>query len=304
VSDDAHRTAPRWAQVLLFVVPAFWSSNYLIARLASGVIHPHALAFGRWALALALMLPFVGVQLWRRRREWRREWLQLLVLGALGMWICGAWVYIGGQSTSATNIALVYAATPVAITVVSVKMLRERMSAAQRLAVAAALLGVLFVIAKGRLAHLAAVRFTAGDGWIVAAAVSWTAYSVLQQRWASVLTPAARLAAIIAGGLVVLAPFVLYEALTQPPLPWGERAWLLIVLAALLPGVLSYGAYAYLQRELGAARTALLLYLSPVYAAFGAWVVLGETPGWYHLAGGALILPSIWLATRTARRPR
>jgi len=161
----------------------------------------------------------------------------------------------------------------------------------------AALLGVLFVIAKGRLAHLAAVRFTAGDGWIVAAAVSWTAYSVLQQRWASVLTPAARLAAIIAGGLVVLAPFVLYEALTQPPLPWGERAWLLIVLAALLPGVLSYGAYAYLQRELGAARTALLLYLSPVYAAFGAWVVLGETLGPLQIAGTLVILLSVALVT-------
>lgn len=302
MSGGAQHTAPRWAQGLLFVVPAFWSSNYLIARLASGVIHPHALAFGRWALALALMLPFVGGQLWRARREWLREWRQLLVLGALGMWICGAWVYLGGQSTSATNIALIYAATPVAITVASVKLLHERMSAAQRLAVASALLGVLFVIAKGHLADLAAVHFTAGDGWIVAAAVSWTAYSVLQQRWRSVLTPAARLAATIAAGLVVLAPFVWHDALTQPPLPWGGRAWLLVALAALLPGVLSYGAYAYLQHELGAARTALLLYLSPVYAAFGAWAVLGEAPGWYHLAGGALILPSIWLATRAAPR--
>ena len=70
------------------------------------------------------------------------------------------------------------------------------------------------------------------------------------------------------------------------------------MLAALLPGVLSYGAYSFLQRELGASRTALMLYLSPVYSAFGAWLVLGERPGWYHAAGAALILPSIWLATR------
>jgi drug/metabolite transporter (DMT)-like permease len=293
---------PRWAQVLLFVVPALWSSNYLIARLAHGVIHPHALAFGRWAVALVIMLPFVGVELWTRRALWRQEWRQLLVLGATGMWICGAWVYLGGQSTSATNIALIYAATPVAIAVAGVKLLHEKMRSAQRWAVAAAVAGVLFVIAKGDPGNLLAVRFTAGDGWIVAAALSWTGYSVLLKRWPSALSPAARLAAICAGGLVVLAPFLVLEALTQPPLPWTGAALGLVLLAALLPGVLSYGAYAYLQRELGAARTALLLYLSPVYAALAAWWVLGEAPGWYHLAGAALILPSIWLATRPAPR--
>ena len=57
-----------------------------------------------------------------------------------------------------------------------------------------------------------------------------------------------------------------------------------------------------IQRELGASRTALLLYLAPVYGALGAWAVLGEPPGWYHAAGAALILPSIWLATRPAGR--
>ena len=72
----------------------------------------------------------------------------------------------------------------------------------------------------------------------------------------------------------------------------------LVLLAAVVPGVLSYGAYSFMQRELGAARTALMLYLAPVYGAFGAWLVLGEVPGWYHAAGAALILPSIWLATQ------
>ena len=47
----------RWALALVWIVPALWSSNYVIARLARGVISPHLLAFGRWGVALALMLP-------------------------------------------------------------------------------------------------------------------------------------------------------------------------------------------------------------------------------------------------------
>jgi drug/metabolite transporter (DMT)-like permease len=287
-----------WAGVLLWVVPGLWSSNYIIARLAQGVVAPHVLALGRWSLALALMGPFVGAALWRQRAALRREWPQLLVLGATGMWICGAWVYLGGQTTSATNIALIYAATPVAIAVAGVKLLHEKMSPAQRGAVVLALAGVLFIIVRGELGNLLAVRFTAGDGWIVAAAVSWTAYSVLLKRWPSALAPGVRLAAIIVGGIVVLLPFTALElVLTEVP-PFSPRAAALIVLAAVLPGVLSYTAYSYLQRELGASRTALLLYLAPVYGAALAWLVLGERPGWYHAAGAALILPSIWLATR------
>ena len=288
----------RWAPVLLWVVPALWSSNYLIARLASGVVAPHALALGRWMLALTLMLPFVWRRIAAHPGALRREWKQLLVLGALGMWICGAWVYIGAQSTSATNIALIYAAAPVAIAVAGVKLLHERMSLAQRGGVVLALLGVLFVIAKGDIDNLLAVRFSAGDGWIVAAAMAWTAYSVLLKRWPSALGPAERLAATIAGGIVVLIPFAALEAVLAPSFPFSGLALLLIVLAAVLPGVLSYTAYSFLQRELGASRTALLLYLAPVYGALGAWLVLGERPGWYHAAGAALILPSIWLATR------
>jgi hypothetical protein len=70
----------------------------------------------------------------------------------------------------------------------------------------------------------------------------------------------------------------------------------------VLPGVLSYGAYSFLQRELGAARTALMLYLTPVYAPLLAWLLLGEVPqAGTTWPGAALILPSIWLAV--TRRP-
>ena len=86
----------RWARVLLWVVPALWSSNYVIARAADGVIAPHLLATGRWSLAALLMLPFTWRALLDQRMRWRSEWRQLLVLGALGMWICGAFVYQGG----------------------------------------------------------------------------------------------------------------------------------------------------------------------------------------------------------------
>lgn len=287
----------RLATVLLWVVPALWSTNYLIARASNGVIGAHALAFGRWGLAMLLLLPLTAAGLWSRREALRREWRQLLVLGGFGMWICGAWVYLGGQHTSATNIALIYAVTPIAIAIVGSWLLHERMLPAQWIGAALALAGLLMVISRGDPAALLSVRFGAGDLWIVAASASWVAYSVLLKRWPSALGPAERLVAISAGGLLLLAPFTLAEAWVAPTQPSWKAAGLVLA-AAVVPGVLSYGAYSFLQRELGAARTALMLYLTPVYAPLMAWAALGEAPRWYHVTGAALILPSIALATR------
>jgi drug/metabolite transporter (DMT)-like permease len=288
----------RLAAALVWITPALWSSNYVIARAANGVVSAHVLALGRWTLALLLMLPWVWRDAAALRSAWCAEWPQMLVLGGLGMWVCGAFVYLGAQSTSATNIGLIYAATPVGIAVAGRWLLHEAGSRTQRLAMAMALLGVLFVIAKGDLATLAQVRFARGDLWIVAAALSWLAYSVLQQRWPSALGTRQRLACITFGGLLVLLPFTAIEVACETLPPFSGQALLLIGLAAVLPGFLSYQAYGLMLRELGATRAGVVMYLSPVYAAFTAWWFLNEAPHWFHAVGAALILPSIHLATR------
>ena len=295
MTPERRQALARW---LLWLTPLVWSSNYIIARAADGVIAPHALALGRWALAFCLMLPLAWRGLRADGMAWRQEWRQLLVLGALGMWVCGAFVYIGGQTTAALNIGLVYAATPIVIAVVSARVLHERMGRAQWVGVALAAAGVLFVVARGQPLNLGRVQWVVGDLWILAAALAWCAYSVLLRLWPSRLGTAARLVAITGGGLVLLLPFTLLEWWLMPRLPLSWAAAGLVLAAAVLPGVLAYQAYSFMQREMGASRASLVVYLSPIYAAFSAWALLGEAPMWFHAVGGALILPSIWFATR------
>ena len=87
-ANGANGAASRMARcspVLLWVVPALWSSNHIIAWLAPGVVAPHLLTFGRCFLALVLILPFVAAGLWQKREIVHAERWHLLVLGALGM---------------------------------------------------------------------------------------------------------------------------------------------------------------------------------------------------------------------------
>ena len=291
------------AIIMLWLVPVLWTANYIVARKAPGVVGPYVLAFGRWSLAAMVLLCFCGNELWERRADIARLWWHYTILGTLGMFICGAWVYQGARTTSAMNIALIYSASPVLISLGAALWLGERLGWRQALGVVVALTGVVHVVVRGQWVALGSVQFVSGDGWIVAATISWAGYALLQKKWKTTLSPTARLAAICIGGVLMLLPFTVWESVESDLTHWGGEAVMLIVVAGLIPGLGAYWIYGWAQNMLGASRVAVALYLGPLYTAGVAWLMLGEKPGWHHAVGALLILPGVFLVTRGAVGP-
>lgn len=285
------------AYALIPVTPAFWSANYYVAAKAVGEIEPHALALLRWTFALCLMLPFAWPALKRHGMPSKQEWIDSFVLGGLGMWICGAFVYYGGRSTSALNIGLMYALSPVLIALLSALWLKEQLHLRQVLGVCLAFTGVIWIVTRGDLLAMSSMQWVEGDLWIAAAVLCWTAYSLLLRQRPSSRDPFARLSLITACGVVILIPLTWIESQLVPDwrISW-EGLWLAVI-AALLPGFGAYQAYSYMQAQLGAARTGVVLYLGPLYAGLMGWLLLEQSIAGFHLLGAALILPGIYLVT-------
>ena len=256
-----------WAVALLFITPALWSVNYLVARASADVIAPHMLAFWRWSLAGAMLAGLARRDIWSHRDAVRREWKQLLVLGALGMWICGAFVYVGGRTTTATNISLIYALSPLLIAVASTRALGERLGPIQIAGIGLSLVGFCHVVLTGKWGSLASVQLNPGDWWILSAAVSWAAYTLLMKRWPSSFGPTARLALVAAAGVGVLLPFTIVEALFIP----SEVSW----------------------------RSGGFVIATAVFPAFGAYpVIFVHAQGTRRVSGGCRALPRAGLRCR------
>jgi drug/metabolite transporter (DMT)-like permease len=288
----------RLALGLLLVAPMLLASNMLVARAVHDQIPPVALAFWRWAATFVLLIPFTLGPLWRRRWALAREWPDLLLLGALGMGVCGAFVYIGAETTTATNIGLIYAASPILIVLLAWARYGEALMARQVAGAALCLLGVLTVIFRGDPGLLLGLQFTLGDLWILAATVAWAWYSVLLRHRPSVLPLVARFAAIVAGGVLVLLPFHLAEIASGAAPAFDRLTVATVLFLAAVSSCAAYLAYGFIQRALGAGPTGLLMYLIPLYNAGLAFVLLGERLELHHLAGAALVLPGLFLATR------
>ncbi len=292
----------RLALLLIWIAPLLSTVNQIAARIAPGVVAPHVLALGRWGIAGLILTWLARRELWLMREHICRTWYQSLVLGGCGMWICGAWVYLAGESTSAMNISLIYASSPVMIAVGSVLWLGEHFTKRQILGVALSMAGVTHVVVRGHWSALAQVELVAGDLWILAAAIAWAAYALLQKHWHSPLSATARLATICMGGVVVLLPFTMWELSLSATPDLGRQAFFLIGLTALVPGLGAYWIYGWTQKILGTSRVAVTLYLGPLYAGLAAWLLLNEPLSWHHLAGGLLILSGVGLVMVTQKK--
>ncbi len=291
------------ATALLFITPALWSVNYLVARWAPGEIAPHMLAFCRWGLASLMLACFSWREIQSKGSAWKAEWWQFPVLGALGMWVCGAWVYEGARSTTAINIGLIYATSPVMIAGLSWLWLKEQLHGLQALGIGLALCGVSWVILRGDWRNVSAMHANPGDLWIACCAVAWAAYALLLKRWPTTYSPLARLNLTALGGCAVLALPTAIEFYVGVPSRLSYTSVGLVVASAALPGACAYFAYAYMQRHLGASRVAATLYLGPLYAAFFGTLLLGEHLAGFHAIGAALILPGIYLASQAPKKP-
>lgn len=294
--DDTTSTAR--AYVLLCLMPLFFSSNILIGRAAADIVPPFSLAFWRWAIAFAILLPVGWRGLVAHRHVLRAEIGALLWLALLGMWICGAVVYIGLKDTTATNAALIYTASPVLIILFERLRGNQHLSVIQAAGIAIALAGVLTIILKGDAGALASLSLNPGDLWIAFGAFSWSIYSIVSRRPAIRSLPTMSLmVAVTCLGALMLAPFAVWESV-EHGIPAEPRAWASIFGVALLASVLAFTAYQKGVKIVGPGRTSLFLYLNPVYAAALAALFLGERIHGHHLVGAALIFAGVALATR------
>jgi drug/metabolite transporter (DMT)-like permease len=290
---------------LLLAMPLFFVSNLIIGRAVTNAVEPSTLAFWRWFLASAILLPFAWRGILDNAAHLRALWRELLALGVLGMLICGAGVYLSLRYTTASNSALIYTSSAILIVVMEAIFFRERLSGARVLGALIGFAGVAVIILHGEVSRLLSWQFNVGDLGIALCAAAWAVYSILLKRKELKALPTLPLfAAITIAGTVVVAPFMLYELIALDALPRGREQWLAIVALAIFPSVVAFGLYQLLVKYAGPSLTGMSLYLLPAYGVALAVTTLGEQLYAYHAIGLALVLAGIALATEPFKRDR
>ncbi len=269
-------------------------SNMILARGVAGSVPPFSIAFFRWSIVALGLLPLVVMALREKPGVLRGQGIGIVTAGFLGMFVCGGPVYVAGVTTSAINLSLIMALSPLVVLLLSFISGQEAVHRTQIVGMLVSLAGAALIIMKGRATIGGGVA--TGDLLVLMAMLAWAGYTLMQNRVGSGISFLARIGLFAAAGALFSLPFAIHEMWSAPAAAFSGRAAQVYLFAGLVPGLFAYSAYAYLGGKFGAVSTSLSLYLGPIVSAVLSILFLGEAPTIVHLIGGALSLGGMWLS--------
>ncbi|WP_440916691.1 DMT family transporter [Candidatus Pelagibacter sp.] len=283
---------------LLFIQPIFMASNLVVARGGVEFVPPISLAFWRWTLVFLILLPFTYVTLKNNFHIIKKEYKKLFFLGSMGCGVCGAFPFLAGETTTVTNMGIIYTSSPVFIILISYFFFQEKINLTKVIGLIACLIGVFVIIIKGDIDLLINLRFTIGDLWMLAAAVGWALYSIYLFYWKSKLKIFDRFAMISFFGALSLLPFYVGEELFYKETIFVTEFYLWVIFAAISPGIIAFTLYTIAQKKLGASLTGFTLYVFTVYGAIYGYFLFDEKFENYHIIGTILVFFGVYLAKK------
>jgi drug/metabolite transporter (DMT)-like permease len=286
---------------LLTLTALFWSINWVMARGLRTQSGPMMIAFGRWALAAVMILPFAWPHVRREHAEMRRHLGLLAFLAVTGAGAYNALTYMGMQYTTAINGMLLNTLVPFIIMALSWAFVGEKLGGRQVSGICVSFCGALWIVAQGEWQRLLHLNFNVGDMVVGVAMVLWAVYTIVYKRRPLQLHPLSYLAAITYIGLLTLAPFAAWEYLSRPPRVTPELIGAWIYMGAF-PSIVCYLFWGKGVAAVGPTRAGPFLYLLPVFGAFVSHMALGEELRIYHVTGFALILVGLVISNRSAAR--
>ncbi|WP_437090237.1 DMT family transporter [Streptomyces hundungensis] len=302
---DRVRSTPRAAAVekaggarglgLVFaaVATVVWSGSFVASRALHDSVPPVQAAFWRWLIAIAAVAPFALREAWRQRALIRRHLGYLTLASLLGITVYNTLVNQAGTSTSAGNMGMIMAASPV-LMAVHERLTGGRLGARRTVGLLVAVTGVLLLVSGGSLT----LDLAAGDVWMVAAALSFASYSVLLRRRPTQLGSLAFLFTTFVLGALMLAPAYGVSLATQGGFAATPATVGPLLYVGVLSSALAFFAWNKAISLIGAARAGVVYYLQPVCVALLSYPLLGETTGPAQLLCMALILGGVVLGSR------
>ncbi len=291
----SRRAGSEWPTLL--AISAAWGTTLLWIRLAGEALSPFPLTFWRAVVAIAAL----GLYLAWRGGVPRARLRHCLVLGTTNGWLPSTLMAFALGRIDTAPAALVAASMPLILSVLAHLFLPgERMTARGAAGVAIGFCGIALVLGPGVIAASAAsVEGLLAMLAVAASYASGAAYGRAARPGDAAATALGQqVVSLIVSAVLALA---LGQSLAPPATAMSIGAIIALgTVASALPIVL----YWRLLLRVPAATAGFVDYLIPLWATVIAVTILGETPQPTALAGGALVLAGIAVATGRVKPPR
>lgn len=271
-------------------INVMWGLSFIFSKQGMNAgFQPMGLAFVRYVLAAAALIPLL---LWREGtpRLRREDMLPMFLSSLAGITVYYFCEYNGIQRTSTVSASLILAAIPVLTLGAEALLTRARLRPMQTAGAFLSLAGVgLITLSSSR----EGTDSLAGILFIFGASLVWVAYIFLSRRLRQRYSSLSMNAWQAAMAAVTLLPAALADGFDPAAVSWG--GWASAAVLALVCSALCYYLYGNALATLSPLASAIFVNLIPLTTLIAGVLFLGEKLTWATLAGGVLIIGSIFL---------
>jgi drug/metabolite transporter (DMT)-like permease len=282
---------------MLLSLAALWGASFLFMRVAVPAFGPIVLADARVALAGVVLFGYAAAI--GARPALRERWRDYLLLGSVNAALPFSLLAAAQLEIEASLAAVLNAMAPLFGALVAAVWLGERVTFAAKAGLVLGVVGVTLVV--GLSPFTIDVEFVLAVVACLAAAFAYgVGANIVRVRFAGEPPLSMAIGQQLAAAVVLLP---LIPALPVRATPDAVDVLCVLALALGSTGI-AYLLYFRLLRELGATGGMTVIFVVPVFGVLWGALFLDERIHLGTVLGGAVILLSVWLITRTPASER
>ena len=283
--------------ISMVFINVMWGLSFIASKHAMNVgFTPMLLALFRYILTAAVLVPALFAKEKRMRLD-RHDVVPMVLSSLLGITLYYFFEYQGIKRTSTVNASLILAAIPILTLMVDRAAMKARLRPSQAAGSALSLLGVYLVVSSGGSGGETSIT---GDLLVVGASIVWVGYIFVSRKLRSRHTSLSMNAWQALFALPTLIPLALMEKGDWQPIPMD--GWLAMAGLAIICSALCYFLYGIALSHLSPVAISIFINLIPLVTILGGVAFLKETVTLPQMAGGLVIVASIFLVNLPEKR--
>lgn len=289
--------------LFLILLGSIWGASYLFIKVGGADVTPITLVAMRTSLAGIVL--FVALKARGEKLPARDApiWKWLVVMGLLNSVVPYTLITWGETRISSGLAAILVGAMPIFVVLLAHWMTHdEKLTPSKSIGIATGFVGVVILFLPDVMEAATANIF--GGLAVIAAAMSYALATIYARRhmkgYSHVTVAFGQM--LMASVILIPLSLLLEHPWTLKPTPVALGA---IATLSILGTAFAYMLYYWLIENVGATRTSLVTYISPVIAVILGAVLLGEELHWATLVGLVLIIAGVGLVTNVrAGKPK
>ena len=289
---------------------AMWSSVFALGKEALMHAPPIFLTAFRMLTAGVLL---GGYLLFAKRKDFaviKTHFWPLILLAVFSIYLTNICEFWGLQHLTAAKTCFIYSLSPILTAIFSYFHFGEKINRTKFLGMAVAMLGFIPVLAmqSGSEELLSAFGYLSWPEIAVIGAATFSVYGWILLRIVvkddAVSPLAANGFSMLLGGMMALIHSSFVESWAPMPLSTEHFPPFLrgILIMTLISNIICFNMYGYMLKRFTATFLSFTGLLSPIFASFSGWLILGEQPNWMIFLGTSIVLVGLYIVYQAELR--